>query len=179
MIPLADIKTWLGVTGNADDALLTALEKQMVALAESWSGRYLGEPKEFIEILNGGGRERLWLRQLPIGSVAVESRAMLTGSWEAVQTSEIETDGRVLHRIGLNWPTSFRNVRVTYQAGIDPDEIPELEKYVILELIARAYRGRGSEGVQSRSVEGVEVVYRPYKEHPEPLKLLSRRALVA
>lgn len=179
MIPLADLKAWLGVTGADDDQLLGDLERRMVARVEAHTGRYLGEPQEFIQVLDGLNRERLWLRDEPIGELEVSLRSSPTESWVPLDTAGIEREGRAVYLKSGRWPSGRRNVRAVYTAGFAAESGPAEETQVVLELVARSYISRGSETVVRERLDKLEVEYRPLKDIPDPLTTLKRRIGVA
>jgi len=210
VIPLSELKAWLTITDSGSDDLLTQLEARMVAKVEQWTGDYLGPVVAFTEILDGGGRDRLWLRQKPIGAPTISLRTSPADDWIDLAPTDIEVDGRKVYRKGNSlssplmldsyhygstfgvhaWPRGCRNVRAVYESGFAEGDEPQLEKDVVMELVARSFLGRsaGGGGVASKRWSGpegsadsgsAEIVFRPYKDLANPLDVIPRRPAVA
>lgn len=102
MIPLADLKTYIGLstTTEEQDALLVQLEAAAVAHLERSTHRYFGPPKLYSEVVAGNSRAAVWLSEEPIESGGV----ILTERWrhddEGTEIDDIAVRGRKLVRAG-------------------------------------------------------------------------------
>lgn len=150
---LDDVKTYLGITTNAEDALIKALITQASAQIENYCNRTFAQTT-YTETRNGRGSRTMFMRQIPIVSVTA-----LTIDGVTVQaSSNPQTYGYVFddERIYLRGtspsygpygqPDCFsrgvQNVVVTYTAGFSA--IPGDVAQACIELVAwkRAKRNR-------------------------------------
>lgn len=185
MISLARIHDRLGIQG--DDAYLEQLEAGWVSTLESMTGRYLGEPKTVVDIRNGFARSLrltepedgrrasvIFLSQPPANFAAVtkiETRTSISGDWEELdlETADVtplpnfELDHTRLYRIdGSDYPAGARTVRVTYTAGYDIDNGPDMYEALLFDILAHVFRPealRAKGGVASVSQRGVSVTW--------------------
>lgn len=176
MPTLAQTKTWLSVTGTESDAVLQMALDQALAQCEKRMGRYLGPPREATEVLDGNGRDRLVLRVLPIAdSVEVLTRPDAASAWSSLAGS-FEVDNRSLYIKEGTWPAGRRNIKAVYQEGVPEDSPLQEVEGVILCLVARSFRGRGSENLEKEKLGDVEFTYRQASAQDDPLSILPRKA---
>jgi len=150
---LALVKSWLGITGVEDDAILQALLARTIYFVERELDWYCGEPRAAVETLDGTGLRSLFLRQYIVGStLTVEDRAGVGDTWATVPAAdyEFETGGRMIANVG-NWAKGVRNYRVTYSEGFAtmPGDVEQL----ILDLVASRWNNRESDpGLRSETI---------------------------
>lgn len=132
-VSAADLqKYWDGDTDTLIDSAIEFLQGE--------THRYFGEPKEFVEILEGSGTVHLWLKEPPDTdqTVKVEERFVSDDEWEEVDEDDYEVDGRKLVRVdGGAWNRlrdargrvfhHIKQYRVTYTFGYDdlPADVEE------------------------------------------------------
>ena len=151
MLPLAEVKAHLGITGDASDGQLAALVDRATAIVERELHWYFRDPRDAVEVLDGTGEASMWLRQPPVdeGAVTVENRTGVGDAWEAVDATDYEVDGRGLYAAG-EWARGKRNFRVSYREGfIDP---PGDVAQLVLDLVASVWRDKGKEGLRSERI---------------------------
>lgn len=152
MIDLADLKTWLGVSGTTHDAALTALEERAVAIVERSLDWYFGPPRPAVEILDGTNTWRMFLRQPPVGGeVVLSTRSSVRDPWREIEAVDWEIDGRGLYCApGHLWARGRRNFRAEYEEGFSepPGDVVQL----VYDLVAGIWKRRGSEGLLSERI---------------------------
>jgi len=148
ILPLADAKTHLRVSGTADDAYITALIAAATGAVETETGRALGE-QTWIEYLDAFpyGRE-IRLQRPPLKSVTAVKyydgdnvEQTLAASKYTVHAQN--EPARVELNDGETWPTTYarRNaVSVEFVAGYAT--IPEALLFAVKFLIAHFYVNR-------------------------------------
>jgi len=70
LVQLGTVKSWLGVTSTADDALLSALISQISRAIYNYINRSFVLPANVTEAYDGSGRESLILRNWPVGEIS-------------------------------------------------------------------------------------------------------------
>lgn len=150
MLTLSEIKAWLKITVATYDDQLTELEIRTQAIIERELQWYFGPPRTTVEVLNGTGTSRMFLRQPPDdGLVVVQDRGASGSTWSVVDPGDYELDNRGLYSHGV-WPRGLRNHRVTYLEGFT--NAPEDIKQLALDLISAVWLRRGSEGLTSETI---------------------------
>lgn len=153
MISLVDLKSWLGVTGTADDMLLVDLEKRAVVWIERQTDRYFGPPAATTETISGRGTGTVYLKELPAASPAPVVDLDLGSGYTVVPLADYTLDqGAVYH--DTYWPFGRRNIRVTYTRGYAPGTEPGDIKQLVLDVVALLYRRakRKADGLQSETI---------------------------
>lgn len=134
IVTLDQVKEWLGVDVLTEDqeTALWALVGRAQAAIERELDWYFDVPRAAIEILDGNGRDRIYLRQPPVltnnHTITIETRYGVGDTeWEVLDVSYWEQAGRALFCTGT-WPCGRRTIRVTYWEGFDtpPGEIVQL-----------------------------------------------------
>lgn len=142
MLPLNEVKSWLGVTGFDNDVELQSLIDRAQAFIERETHWYFGDPRSADEVKDGTGTALLFLRQFPVSedSVVVYERAGITDAWEATDTDDYEVAGRIIGHAS-RWTKGRRNYRVTYQEGFinPPGDVSQL----LLDLVQKKWREVG------------------------------------
>lgn len=165
MIPLADIKTYIGLTATTaeEDALLEQLEAAAVAHFERTTHRYFGPPVLITDILPGNSRAHLFLSEQPIEAEGV----VVTERWRQ------SDDGTLLEDVALR---SRRLVRDTafllgYEytaeylagygagegdlAGVTGHDVPADVWRAIAEIVKASWQSRTTnEAMKSETISG-------------------------
>jgi hypothetical protein len=135
---------------TADDALLTGLESNAVALLEQATNRYFGGPKGFTEVFDGG-LTNFFLKESPVTTPAPTVDEWDGTAWVAVPAADWEVDRRVVVRTDRRpWPNGSRRYRVKYTAGYveEPGDV----RQAVMEIVAWKYRQRKREGLRSETL---------------------------
>lgn len=170
-----EIKPYLdaGDASSDDEAFLEQMEANMIGMIEAdtnWRFRLGGTSEAFV--VKGIGGYRLWLPLRPTGSVTVATRASLTASWEALESTahELSASRTSLVRIdGSEWPDGDALIRVTATWGYAVADVPGDVKQLLLEMLNWMYRrGRKTFGeqqilAQMRKETNYDMVLRKYR----------------
>lgn len=155
---LANLKSYLGITGVNLDAELTLLLAAASATAEQVMGRQV-TPGARTERRHGNGRDMLQLRDEPILSVA-----SLTIDGIPVLNADSNNgvgylfDRSTLYLVGGQCFTLGRlNVVVTYDAGYST--VPADLAHAVIEIAAQAFKEKDWIGYVSKSLGGETVSY--------------------
>ena len=65
IVSLADVKSWLGITGTAEDTLLEQFRKAVTLIVENYIGKKI-VTRQFTDFYNGTGKNTLLLKNYPI-----------------------------------------------------------------------------------------------------------------
>ncbi len=157
---LAELKQWLGLSSNADDALL----QRLIDAAGGFIDRYLGRQVEEAvhdETYDGTGGPTLALPLLPgqrvseVLSLAVADRPIPQAN--DARARGYRVDGNLVTLAGEAFARGRRNVAIIYRAGYAAPP-PEMVQACI-ELAALRYRERERIGHASKSVGGETVSF--------------------
>lgn len=158
MIALDTLKAWLGVTGTADDALLTDIEQRAVALFQDESGRYFEAVASATEFLPGTGRRRLWLQEPPTNTPTVTEHCTAGDTGTVIVAANddgfvVRADGQLVRKGSCVWRRCYE-YEVTYQRGYVAGQEPGLVRQAVIAICEALYREnkRGSSGLKSETV---------------------------
>ena len=175
MISLAELREYVGITDPEDtsqDANLTAMEAAAVAYIQMYTQRYFGPPEEVEEIVEGEGRRRLYLRDIPIEPApdedyplsiepltVVDSRTWAGASSVAIEetTYDLRRDGLeaylVRHGYRGRWECGNEYI-VTYWRGYWPGEEPADIRQLVKDMVKSKYLALTVEGLKSETIGG-------------------------
>lgn len=181
---VARTKTFLGVSGSDDDALLENLVNSVTDFVEQFCGRRFKKTAYSNEIYDGSGTDQLLLKQYPIDSastITVEERDSISNidSWTALDSENYfvkYTEGIVIYigsivRVAPVFTKAPRHFRVSYTAGYDFDPanssktmetvgLGDLE-YAVWKLVGTAYKNRKLSGnVESERLGDYSITFR-------------------
>lgn len=152
LVELDVLKAWLKVRVDTSDDLLMALEERASEIVQRELRWYFGEPRETVEILDGTGTPKLFLKQMPSdGAVVMESRGGTNDAWTVMSADDYELEGRGLYaRSAYIWARGMRNFRATYKEGFatPPKDIQQ----VVMDLVSAIWNRQGHEGFASESI---------------------------
>ena len=150
MLDLASVKAWLKKTDEARDDVLQALIDRALESVQTALDWYFGPSRSAQEILDGNGRDRIWLRQPPIdGAARLFYRACIGEAWTEIDSDLFELDGRTLVVAGT-FESARRNYRVTYNEGFTT--VPEDIEQLVLDMVKRKWTESGVGPVQSETL---------------------------
>lgn len=154
---LANVKAWMGLTGNQDDALLSRLIAAASAYIETWTNRTFAA-KQYSEVRDGTGGQRLVFADYPVTAVA---SVVVNGNPIPASPTPSDAGYRFdsirLMLTGYQFSRGLGNVELTYTAGYASIP-PEIEQACI-ELVALRYKERDRIGHQSKSLAGETVTF--------------------
>jgi uncharacterized phiE125 gp8 family phage protein len=179
LISIAEYKVWAGITGTAQDALLTVLVDAVSAEVRRWCDRNLTNGFESVsrtERYDGTGEQTINLVEWPVTTITSVTVYTADGTAEVLDsdTYRVNGDSGVLSRIDpkrARFPVTafgtvqatfstqpwfeegFDNVQVVYTGGYAT--IPADLKMACYRLTDLAYSARGRNfGIQSESLGG-------------------------
>ena len=169
---LAAVKTYAGVQGTTDDALIGSLITAYSAWVRSWLSRDLLRTTYTVR-LSGAGGASIQLPQYPIRSIAslsVNGVAIAAQpSWGA---SGYYFDSTRLYLEGFSFSRGNGNVLVTFDAGLDV--VPADLAQAVNELIGLRYATRDKQGWSSKTLAG-ETVSIVTKDMPDSVRTTLRQ----
>lgn len=154
---VANAKSWLGITGASDDALLARLVSSASDFIQAWLNRQIAS-QVYVDTWDGGGGKKYSTAAYPISAVSgvvVDGIAIpqSTGSsvpgWVASKTQ--------IALIGYRFSEGVQNCTATYTAGYatTPTEIEQ----ACIELVGLRYRNRDRIGLNSKGANGETTSY--------------------
>ena len=164
MISVADLKVWLGIDSGTTtyDDLLGDLEERAVAMLQRATNRYFGAVASTTEYLVGRGTASLWLAEVPAAIPATVTERYAPGSDEATITAadddgyvlrSSDRDARLVRKDGLVWSDGYE-YEATYDRGYAAGSEPGDVRQAMIDIVTRAFKRRGSEGLKSESIGG-------------------------
>ena len=124
---LDDAKLHCGVTGSADDAVITDFIAAATAAMEQRAGRHL-EAAVVTEYLTGRGGSKLWLQEPPdvagMTSIHMDSNRVYAAASLIADTAYV-VDGCLVDYVNNTWSTSPRSIKAVYPVGFAtvPDDL--------------------------------------------------------
>jgi hypothetical protein len=154
---LATAKSWLSVTGAADDTVLTRLVSGVSVAAQNRMGRTIAR-SAYTETRNGNGKAVLSfpegpvsaVQSLTIDGVVIPARVGVTGSGYSFDDDFLYLDGYCFTR-------GQQNVVRAFTAGFATTPL-DLEQ-AVLEIIGHKYRERDRIGQGSKILLGETVSF--------------------
>jgi hypothetical protein len=132
---LADLKSWLSITGSGSDARLGFLINGVSRAMERWMDRQVPQHNVSAELHNGDGwSTQLVLRENPIISIT----EIREDSTALTVTTDYKLVGYILHRIGAVWALGVGNIEADYVAGFAT--VPESLQLGCVQQCAYEYR---------------------------------------
>jgi uncharacterized phiE125 gp8 family phage protein len=164
-VDITKIKTYLGISVSTHDTVLTNLMTAVCAFIENVCDRVFNETT-YTEEIYSGGEKIIFLKKYPVSAVSkveYKSGSNSNPTWTEFTEDDYDlVDGRRLIRAGgwapgVNtiWPSGYNNIRITYTAGYssNPADLEQL----IIELVAKKFNQRKSDGIGSESAEGASL----------------------
>jgi len=165
----ADVKAWLNITGNSDDAVIARLVTAVSNYIQSWLNRTFAMAT-YTDISNGNNESTKMFSNYPVQSVSsvTISGVAIPASADGIAYGYV-FDDQSLALIGTTCGRGLKNVRITYTAGYSsvPFEIAQ----ACIELVAIRYRERTRVGEVSKSLGG-ETVSFTQKDMPDSVRTI-------
>jgi len=155
LVSLSEMQSYIGLS-SADD-LLEGIAGRVSAAVRAYCGRPF-EATDYIEFYDGEGHDTIFLRRLPLVSLA-----SLSADGAGVLSAEYEcySEEGMIRLVAGSFASGKRNLRVAYRAG--EDAVPEDVKQAALDWIKGVYDARGitaASTIQSERTGDYAVTYR-------------------
>lgn len=163
---LETVKSFLKITGNSEDTILTLLIGGASDYIEQWTGRRFGKAERTEKYSLSGDSSRFYLRTFPIvsiGSLSVDGGTLTApGGYVA-----IDEEGYLSNPSGL-WPKGVQNAVITYTGGYvlpkdadedNPRSLPYDLELATVKLVAAMYNKGQAEGANSSSSGGMSISF--------------------
>lgn len=154
LVPIATVKQALQISHSQTDDYLNLLIEGVQEFVAEHCGVSLWEnagEDARIDYLDGKNSRWLWPASLPIISVT----SILDTENDDERNTDHETYGtrtRIYRENDALWAPGEGRWKVTYKGGYGPATIPNALKLAVVEIVVRAFRGRG--GVDHQSAAG-------------------------
>lgn len=153
------VKGYLGINSNVDDALLERLVKSASGYIQKWIGRQLGQGN-YTMTVNGNNGDTLLFREYPVTDVA----SLSINGQDIPESSGASVPGFVWddNSISLRGYTFTRgklNVVIAYTAGYTDGSLPDDITQACIEMIAMRYREKDRIGLTSKGLAGETTGY--------------------
>ena len=166
-VSLAEVKTYLKITGSADDALLTQLIKAATDFAEDYTKRSF--INRTLTTYRDEFTDEIELRRSPLASVTTV-KYLVDGSLvtvaDSVYYNTLETDFSVIAlEDGQSWPTGGdvrqQSVEIIFVAGFGADStsVPEDIRTAIMQHVAALNENRGDCTLQEALPQASLLIY--------------------
>lgn len=163
----ASVKTYLDISASTWDTLLATLVTSCSVWIENYCGgkRFKNPGTDVTELHDGDpdslGNKVVFLKNYPI--ISVTSISYATGSlgsptWNVYDSANYYVKNAATGEVWFDsLPAGRQNIRVIYQGGYET--IPEDLSLACIQLVARIFNKRKSEGVSNESVGGASVMW--------------------
>lgn len=148
-----------------DDGTLPDLIRRATEFVQQQTGRYFGEPREETVYLEGTGKARLWLPDVPAHdeygqylepAVVYERRHPGDTPYDLELGVEYEirvrgVEAQLVRIDGYSWKREYE-YEVTYTVGYEVDTGPGDVRQAVIDLCSLKLQQKGSEGIRSESL---------------------------
>lgn len=154
---LAKVKEWMGIKGDADDALLARLITAASAYIETWTNRTFAS-QAYSELRDGTGGQKMMFAETPVSAVSsVVVNGLPIPPYAGGTGAGYKFDASRVVLFGYTFGRGHNNVELNYTAGYSATP-PEIEQACI-ELVSLRYKERDRIGHQSKSLVGETVTF--------------------
>lgn len=140
IVSLADSKTFLNISSNEHDALITKLINAAASKIQNYCGQPI-EPTTDSEILDGTGSYFVLSQYTIFRSLTgVSYRSAIEADWTAHDVNDYTAEKRnsTIYIIGAEaFEYGFRNYKFDWELGFN--QIPEAIQQVALEMVSKKY----------------------------------------
>ncbi|MBB4860052.1 putative phiE125 gp8 family phage protein [Novosphingobium chloroacetimidivorans] len=161
---LAELKQWLGITINADDAPLRALLASALETAESFTGSMLLEQTCEERLPSHACWQALGTR--PVQAIVAVDQVDGDGTRTLLDADRYEIDLRAdgTGALRIRFPRAGR-IAVRFVAGLAPewDGLPEALRHGVVRLAAHQHREREGSGAAPLPPASVVALWRPWR----------------
>jgi uncharacterized phiE125 gp8 family phage protein len=161
--PLADLKAYLRLSADDEDALLTDFLRAASDVAERFTGQLLIE-RDVEEVLDASPDWRP-LAMRPVIAITAVMGVPATGAEFAlpVDAYALDIDGNGDGWVRVSDPGAARRIRVSYRAGLaaEADGVPDAIRHGIVRLAGDYHALR--EGAQPHPPASVAALWRPWR----------------
>jgi hypothetical protein len=119
LLKTSDFKTFLGITGTSEDAVIDLINELVSARIQTYCNRVFENPGTDVVEYPAGGSSILEPLQFPILSItSIKEDAQRQFAGSALDTSVYYQDGQVIHRTdGKKWLNIPGSIQLVYKAG--------------------------------------------------------------
>jgi hypothetical protein len=160
----AEVKTHAGIAGSSFDSMLDQMILQVDGVVKAQTGTFVaddaGGDTITSEVIDGKGGRYLRVDYWPIVSVTTVETRDADFTWDSYTqeaVGDMETKRNRIYTQYVVNGAGERNIRVTYEAGIDPASIPEDINLCAILMVLRLFTQRNSQGLQNQSVLGLTI----------------------
>lgn len=171
---LARAKTFLGLSSDSYDSVLTMLINMATSVIKQYTGRDIKSQTYTNQELDGSGSKEIVLKQWPVTAFStLQYRSVADGSdqWTTIDSDDYYwyEDGRIVFVAG-KFTEAPQHYRATYTAGylIDFDNeantslhtLPFELEMVCLKLVSLGYNTRRADGLVTSKVGDITLQYK-------------------
>jgi len=165
LITIADVKTFLSISGSTYDTLLQDLVTQVSYFLESYCDRQLIDLNASITEIMDGGDSTIMLKSYPVKtvvSVSINTGPLDNPNWFALSASyyNYRAENGSLYVI-CGTPKGRQNLKVVYTAGYKVADstypVPFDLQLAARSLVAKFYQKRMAQGVLNENIGGASV----------------------
>ncbi|GLR26515.1 phage head-tail connector protein [Limnobacter litoralis] len=170
---LADVRAFLGISGEADDQLITRMITEHSQAIQNYVNRQLTS-QDYAETLDGYGGFTLLLRNYPItaiSSLSVNGRTIPAAAGYSDPGYRFRNYEVVLN--GYRFDRGLMNVEIAYTAGFET--VPSDLAGACIKWVASSYRERERLGQASKQLNGAETVSYIVKDMPDSVKTVLKQ----
>lgn len=165
-----NVKQYLGINSEQDDALLQSLVQSASGFIQSWLNRQF-ELQEYTDVWDGTDLYTYMFKAYPvqsISSVVVNSINVPASSGPKISGYAFD-ERRLVIRGNYTFLKGLLNCSVTYRAGFD--DVPFEIEQACIELIANRYKEKDRIGLQSKGLAGETIAF-SMKDMPADVKTI-------
>jgi hypothetical protein len=153
----ADLGEWLGQTFSAAQSVRAdKLLDAATGLIQDYTEQTISQVEGEVITLDGEGRRRLLLPQIPVTAVASVDETVDGTTTTLVEDDDYTwTESGILARVDGSWPSEPRSVEVTYSHGFGT--VPQSIVGICLAAAARVFSNPSS--VRSQAIDGYSVQF--------------------
>ncbi len=154
---VADVKSWLSITSNGDDALLARLITAESARIDEFLNRKLSSENYDI-VFSGNGKNTIVFQQYPITAVQlIEIDGVGVPAYSSATGYGYQFSSWRIALVGRSFTWGIGNCHVKFTAGLNT--IPKDVEQACIELVSLRYRERDRIGHASKSLGGETVSF--------------------
>ena len=153
----ANVKTWLGLTAIADDALISRLVTSASDFIQAWLNRTFASAS-YTDTWDGKNTARQSFSAYPVSavsSVTIDGVSIPASTWPGVPGYVFSKTSLAL--IGYSFTPGMQNCSATYTAGYA--SIPTEIEQACIELVGLRYRNKDRIGLNSKGANGESVAF--------------------
>ena len=162
LVSLAKLKSYLQITDNTNDTLLSSLIDQASVFIESYIGRKL-EAQDYDVRMDGHGENEFLFSQYPVNGLTdfkYNTWSIWTPVWEDYSADDYFLDSETgIFSLTFGIHKGIKNIRIVCNAGYEA--IPEDLQRACMQIATYYYSqaGKTTSQVKRERVDGAEIEY--------------------